>query len=86
MRQAAQAYQRGDSAAAVQILDSTQHDIERKAGAYKLAPAKSAPALKGLGEMSKQAKAYKPDSFEGKDMVKASKQKARIMSKKGLSE
>src|SRR5436309_9955015 len=63
-RSAAQAYQRGDSAAAVQILDATQHDIERKAGAYKMPASKAAPALKGLGEMSKKAKAFTPDSYD----------------------
>jgi Ca-activated chloride channel family protein len=86
MRQAAQAYERGDADAAVRILDSTQHELDKKATAYKIAPAKSAPAFKGIGDMSAKAKAYKPGSDEGKDMLKQSKQSARIMSKKGMSE
>jgi hypothetical protein len=32
--------------------------------------------------MQKKAAEYKPDSYEGKDMLKSSKSKARIMSKK----
>ena len=48
---------------------------------YKIAPAKTAETMKSLDEMSKKAVMYKPGSYEGKDMLKASKSKARVMSK-----
>lgn len=81
MRQAAQAYERGDQEAARTIVESTAARVEQKRAMYKIAPAKTAETMKSLDEMSKKAVMYKPGSYEGKDMLKASKSKARVMSK-----
>lgn len=81
MRQAAQAYERGDQEAARQIVESTAAQVEQKRALYKIAPAKTAETMQSLDDMSKKAVMYKPDSYEGKDMLKASKSKARVMSK-----
>jgi Ca-activated chloride channel homolog len=81
MREAAQAYEKGDQAAAVRIIDQSTRDIEQKSAHYKI-QAKTAGTRASLGEMQKKAAEYKPDSYEGKDMLKSSKSKARIMSKK----
>jgi Ca-activated chloride channel homolog len=81
MREAAQAYESGDQAAAVRIIDQSTRDIEEKSAHYKI-QAKTAGTRASLGEMQKKAIEYKPDSYEGKDMLKSSKSKARVMSKK----
>jgi Ca-activated chloride channel family protein len=81
MRQAAQAYERGDQEAARTIVESTAAQVEQKRALYKIAPAKTAETMKSLDDMSKKAVMYKPGSYEGKDMLKASKSKARVMSK-----
>lgn len=81
MRQAAQAYERGDQEGARQIVESTAARVEQKRAMYKIAPAKTAETMQSLDEMSKKAVMYKPDSYEGKDMLKSSKSKARVMSK-----
>ncbi|HUS30095.1 MAG TPA: VWA domain-containing protein [Kofleriaceae bacterium] len=81
MREAAQAYEQGDQAAAVRIIDQSTRDISEKSAHYKI-EAKTAGTRASLGEMQKKAAEYKPDSYEGKDMLKASKSKARVMSKK----
>jgi Ca-activated chloride channel family protein len=81
MRQAAQAYERGDQEAARTIVESTAVQVEQKRAMYKIAPAKTAEAMQSLDDMSKKAVMYKPGSYEGKDMLKASKSKARVMSK-----
>jgi Ca-activated chloride channel family protein len=82
IRDAAQRYESGDQAGAVQALDASRHEIERKSAMYKIAPSKSADVLGELQGMSGAASAYAPDSTEGKDMLKSTKQKARVMSKK----
>ncbi|HSD90946.1 MAG TPA: VWA domain-containing protein [Kofleriaceae bacterium] len=82
MRQAADAYEHGDQAGAAQIIDSSTRRIQDKGARYKIAPEKTADTMNSLGEMQKKATEYKPGSDEGKDMLKASKSKARVMSKK----
>lgn len=82
MRQAAQAYERGDQEAARQIVETSAAQVEQKRAMYKIAPQKTAETMKSLDEMSKKATMYKPDSYEGKDMLKSSKSKARVMTKK----
>lgn len=81
MRQAAQAYERGDQEGARMIVESTAAQVERKRALYKIAPAKTAETMKSLDDMSKKAVMYKPGSYEGKEMLKSSKSKARVMSK-----
>ena len=63
-------------------IDTTTREINQKGARYKLAPAKTAATIDSLGSMSKSAKSFDPSSFEGKDMLKTSKAKARVMSKK----
>ncbi|MEO8552197.1 MAG: hypothetical protein ABI678_19605, partial [Kofleriaceae bacterium] len=82
MRQAAKAYDAGDREQALQILETSSHELQRKGAAYKLSPAKTAKPMADLDDMTKSARAYAPGSYEGKSMVKAGKQKARVMSKK----
>lgn len=81
MRQAAQAYEQGDQEGAVRIIDESTRDIEQKSAAYKI-ESKTAATRQELGEMQKKAVEYKPGSMDGLDMVKTSKSKARVMSKK----
>jgi Ca-activated chloride channel homolog len=82
MRQAAQAYERGDQDGARQIVETSAAAVEQKRAMYKIAPQKTAETMQSLDEMSKKATMYKPGSYEGKDMLKASKSKARVMTKK----
>jgi Ca-activated chloride channel homolog len=82
MRQAAQAYERGDQEGARQIVETSAAQVEQKRAMYKIAPQKTAETMQSLDEMSKKATMYKPGSYEGKDMLKASKSKARVMTKK----
>ena len=81
MRQAAQAYERGDQEGARRSSNRRRAQVEQKRAKYKIAPAKTAETMQSLDEMSKKAVMYKPDSYEGKDMLKSSKSKARVMSK-----
>ncbi len=83
MRQAAQAYERGDQAAAVRELQESRRAIQDKAGLYKLAPEASAAALEDIQGMEASTSTYAPTSGEAKGVLKASKQRARIMSKSG---
>jgi len=82
LRQAARAYDAGDRDQAVQILERSSQEISKKGAMYKIAPAKTAKPMADLDDMTKSAKAYAPGTYEGKNMVKAGKQKARVMSKK----
>jgi Ca-activated chloride channel family protein len=82
MREAAQAYETGDRARALQVIESSRRDIQSKSAAYKIEPAKSAAVLDELQGMGTAASAYDMRSDEGKAMLKSSKQKARVMSKK----
>jgi Ca-activated chloride channel homolog len=82
MRQAAQQYQNGDAAAAAATIATTQHHIAAKSAAYNLKPAAAAPALGDLDEMDKDTRAYAPGTAQAADVVKMSKSKARVMSKK----
>jgi Ca-activated chloride channel homolog len=82
MRAAAASYEKGDRAEALRSLELTKHEIQRKSAMYKIAPAASASALGELEVMASDAKAYDPSSDEGKMMLKSSKARARVMSKK----
>jgi Ca-activated chloride channel family protein len=82
MRQAAQEYEHGNAGSAAAIIATTQHHIEAKQAAYKLKPAAAAEALGDLDEMDKDTKAYAPGTAQATDVVKATKWKARAMSKK----
>lgn len=81
MRDAAKAYEAGDQAGALRKLEDSRREIQHKADAYKIAPTASSAVLGELDGMSSGARAYSPGSTESKGMLKASKQKARVMSK-----
>jgi Ca-activated chloride channel family protein len=81
MRQAADAYASGNAGSAATILSTAQHHIEAKSAMYKIAPAKAAAVIDDLDAMAKDTKSYAPASAQGADMVKATKAKARVMSK-----
>lgn len=81
MRQAAQAYERGDQAGAIRELEEGRREIEAKAGRYKMDAAKAAPAMQVIDEMAQDTRTHAPGSYESKGMLKASKQRARVMSK-----
>ena len=83
MRQAAQAYERGDRDGALQVIEHSTRQLEAKRGKYKIAADKAAPALEELDAMATHTRAYAPGSSGGKDLMKATKQKARVMSKGG---
>jgi Ca-activated chloride channel family protein len=82
MRAAAQAYERGDREQALQELARTRGEIQQKAARYKVAPAKADSVFGDMDKMASDTAAYAPGSYEAKGMLKASKSKARIMSKK----
>ncbi len=82
IREAAQAYEKGDSARAMQVIEASRKDIASKSARYKIAPKKSAEVLDELEGMSAAASTYAPSSAEGKAMLKSTKSKARVMSKK----
>jgi hypothetical protein len=82
MREAAKSYESGDQAGAIRHIEEGRRNIQSKAAMYKIAPAKSASSFGELDSLQGQASAYAPGSSEGKGMLKASKQKARTMSKK----
>jgi hypothetical protein len=83
MRQAAQAYEQGDQAAAVRQLQESRRKIQDKAAHYKLDSAASAQALDDIQGMETSTSTYAPTSSEAKGVLKASKQRARVMSKSG---
>ncbi len=82
MREAAQAYEKGDRDRALQVIEASRRDIQSKSATYKIAPAKSADVLGELEGMGAATSSYAPSSDEGKAMLKSSKQKARVYSKK----
>jgi Ca-activated chloride channel homolog len=82
MREAAQAYEKGDRDRALQVIEASRRNIQSKSAAYKIAPAKSAEVMNELDGMGQAASAYDSKSDEGKAMLKSSKSKARTMSKK----
>jgi Ca-activated chloride channel family protein len=82
IREAAQAYESGDSARAMQVIEASKRSIASKSAMYKIAPKKSAEVLDELDGMGAAARTYAPASAEGKAMLKATKSKARVMSKK----
>jgi len=82
MRQAAQAYERGDRDEALRQIESGRAQIQSKTSTYNIEPAAAAPALGSLDKMADDTRTYAPGSSESKGMLKASKAKARSMSKK----
>lgn len=82
MRQAAQAYEKGDRDQALRVLEQSRRDIQSKSAAYKIAPTKAAETLSEIDGMAGDARAYDYSSDEGKAMLKSKKAKARTMSKK----
>ncbi|MCX5745478.1 MAG: VWA domain-containing protein [Proteobacteria bacterium] len=81
MRQAAAAYDRGDVGEATRLIDGTTAKLDADTTRYKMAPVAAAPALDSLREMKTAATSYAPTSEMGKNVLKASKAKARSMSK-----
>jgi Ca-activated chloride channel homolog len=81
MREAAQAYDRGDQAGAQRILTTASHHIAAKSAAYKMEPAKTAEALGDLDTETKQVVNIPAATPAAADMVKATKAKARAMAK-----
>jgi Ca-activated chloride channel family protein len=80
MRQAAQEYQNGNAGSAAQTLQAAKNDIAAKRAAYHIAPAKTAAFEDSLEDMKKETDAPAA-SPAGMNMIKASKAKARSMSK-----
>src|SRR5204862_155713 len=82
MRAGAASYQKGDRADALRQLEQTKSAIQSKSAMYKIAPAASAASIGELDGMASDAKAYDPSSEQGRVMLKATKARARDMSKK----
>ena len=81
IREAAQAYQQGDVARAGMINRKWRDEAAKKASHYNVPAAEAAVMLDGLDKQDADMKAYSPGSSMGKDLVKGSKLKARVMSK-----
>ncbi len=81
MREAAAAYDRGDTRAARGYVQAQKQRTEKRAEEYNLPAASTAPALKQLDDMDQNMGAYAPGSAEGKAMTKGSKAGARQLSK-----
>jgi Ca-activated chloride channel family protein len=81
MRQAAQAYEKGDKEGAISILRATESKLEADAGRYGVSAQAAAPAIGGLRGMADEAAMATPGSEDGKDLLKKNKARARDMSK-----
>lgn len=81
LRAAASAYQRGDVAQAESINRGWRDQAVKQAAAYDLEESEMAPMLGELDGQAQEMRSYAPGSSEGKAMIKASKSKARMMSK-----
>jgi Ca-activated chloride channel family protein len=81
MKQAAAAYDRGDTAAAQGYVRQQKQKTAARAAEYNLPAAATAPILGGLSQMDDQMGAFAPSSAEGKAMTKGSKADARTMMK-----
>ena len=77
MREAAEAYNRGDSAGASAIIAKRRAEAQKTAGRYNLAPAATAPLYDKLGSADMDIKAAKP----AKEFSKKSKADAYEMAK-----
>lgn len=82
MREAADAYKRGDVAQATSINRAWRSKAEKQAKEYDLAPAETKALYDDLDVQAGAIQTVNPYSDEGKDMVKGSKAKARSLSKK----
>jgi Ca-activated chloride channel family protein len=82
MREAADAYKRGDVSQASSINRAWRAKAEEQAKEYNLAPAATAGMYDELDSQAGAIQNVNPFSDEGKDMVKGSKAKARVMSQK----
>jgi Ca-activated chloride channel family protein len=81
MKEAAAAYDRGDTAQAQGYVRDQKAKTARRAAEYNLPAAATAPIMDGLVEMDKNMGAFAPTSAEGKAMTKGSKADARKMMK-----
>jgi Ca-activated chloride channel family protein len=81
MKEAAAAYDRGDTAQAQGYVRDQRARTAKRAAEYNLPAAATAPIMDGLGEMDKNMGAFAPSSVEGKAMTKGSKADARMMMK-----
>jgi Ca-activated chloride channel family protein len=81
MRQAAIAYDKGDTQGALQMIAEEKRKVEATRGRYGIAPAATAPALDGLAGMASDVGRYDRASEGGKMLMKASKSAARDLSK-----
>ena len=82
LRAAASAYQRGDVAGAEAINRRSRDQAKQQAAAYELDDSEMAPMLGDLDVQADEMRSYAPASSQGKAMIKASKSKARKMSKR----
>jgi Ca-activated chloride channel family protein len=81
LREAAKAYERGDVDGAQQRIRAAQGYVNDQAKNNAIAPAAVAPQLEELGGFAAGTAAAKPDSAEGKALLKGGKDKARKLSK-----
>ncbi len=81
MREAAAAYDRGDTQGALGAVRQQRARTAKRAEEYSMPAAATAPILSGLDDMDKSIGAYAPESAEGKAMTKGSKADARKMMK-----
>jgi Ca-activated chloride channel family protein len=82
MREAADAYKRGDVGQATSINRAWRSKAEAQAKQYDLAPADTEELYDELDVQAGAIQTVSPNSDEGKAMVKGSKAKARSLSKK----
>jgi len=82
LRQAAEAYDRGDAEGAQALNRAARHKAARTAGVLGLAPAATAGMFDDLDEQNEEMEANEPGSEAAKASVKMSKARARSMTKK----
>jgi Ca-activated chloride channel family protein len=81
MRQAAEAYEKGDKQGAISILRASESSIEQTRGRFGISAQAAAPAISGLQGMADEAAKADPGSGDGKDLLKKNKAAARDLSK-----
>lgn len=82
LREAADAYKRGDVAQATSLNRSWRDKAMKQAAAYDIDSEAMAPMLGDLDDQAAGIQSYAPGSHEGKAMVKGSRARAWEMSKK----
>jgi Ca-activated chloride channel family protein len=82
LREASEAYQRGEVAQAQQVLAETRSTIAENAMRYKLSTQFARAADAELAEVNAGVAAFAPASPEGKQLIKGSKAAARDKAKK----